>query len=125
MDRPTIVFLGIILSILLLLLFSMKTYTTWSTIDNDEETFVSLCQVHVQSDESNLFDDQTLLSLLAILKMHDFQIGQPVWGPANTRLYLCEHPLKAGLKQSTIDNEFNSILQSTRDSSKRYAWSCA
>ncbi|UJR14128.1 hypothetical protein I4U23_001122 [Adineta vaga] len=125
MERSSIILIGIISAIILLLLFPIKNHTTWSTDNEDAETSISLCQIHVQSDESNLFDDQILLALLATFKMHDFQIGQPVWGPSNTRLYLCEHPLKAGLKQSTIDNDLNSIIRNGGDASKRFAWSCA
>ncbi|CAF0988273.1 unnamed protein product [Rotaria sp. Silwood1] len=92
---------------------------------DDEEASVSLCQVHFQSDDSNGFEDQTLLTALAILKMHDFQIGQPVWVPSNALLYLCEHRLKSGLKQSVIDQELKTALKNSGTSSKRLVWSCA
>ncbi len=92
---------------------------------HDDETPVSLCQIHVQLDPSNTFDDRAVLALLAILKKHDFQIGQPVLGPSDTLLYLCEHRLKTGLKQGTIDKELNSIMKNSGASSQRLAWSCA
>jgi len=57
--------------------------------------------------------------------MNDFQIGQPVWGSSNTLIYLCEHSLKSGLKQSRIDQESNDILKNSGESSKRFTWSCA
>ncbi len=57
--------------------------------------------------------------------MNDFQIGQPVLGSSNTLIYLCEHPLKSGLKQSIIDQELNDILKNSGESSKRFTWSCA
>ena len=91
----------------------------------DEEASVSLCQVHAQFDKSNEFDDRLLLALLATLKMHDFQIGQPVWGSSEALLYLCEHRLKTGLKQSIIDKELNKVIKNIGASSKRVAWSCA
>ncbi|CAF1178574.1 unnamed protein product [Adineta steineri] len=97
----------------------------WLTEDEDNDISISLCQIHVQSDELDLFDDRVLLSLLSTLKMHDFQIGQPVWGPMNNRLYLCEHPLKAGLKQSIIDDEFKNIIRNHGESATRFTWSCA
>ena len=95
----------------------------WS--GDDDEALVSLCQVHVQSDGSDAFDDRTLLALLATFKMHDFQIRQPVWGPSNTLIYLCEHPLKLGLKQSTIDQDLTNVIKNSGGSSKRFTWSCA
>jgi hypothetical protein len=90
-----------------------------------EETSVTLCQVHVKYDQSYEFDDRALLSLLATLKMHDFQIGQPVWGSSDALLYLCEHRLKTGLKQSIIDQELNKAIKNNGASAKRVAWSCA
>jgi hypothetical protein len=59
--------------------------------------------------------------------MHDFQIGQPVSGPSDTLLYLCEHRLKTGLKQITIDKKLNTIIKNSGTSSslKRLVWSCA
>ncbi len=92
---------------------------------NDDETSVSVCHVHAQFGESDTFDDRKLLKLLAVFKMYDFQIGQPVWGPSNTLLYLCEHRLKTGLKQTTIDKELNNVIKTSGPSSKRIAWSCA
>ncbi|CAF4514122.1 unnamed protein product, partial [Rotaria sp. Silwood1] len=93
--------------------------------NDDEETTVSLCQIRVQFDGLNGFDDRTLLSLLATLKMHDFFIGQPVWGPLDTLLYLCEHRLKVGLKQSILDRELHNVIKNGPVSSGRLAWSCA
>ena len=90
-----------------------------------EEISVSLCQIHVQHDGSNTFDDRTILSLLAKLKMYDFQIYQPVWGPVDTLLYLCEHRLKTGVQQTIIDKELNNIIKQSTTSTKRLAWSCA
>ena len=90
-----------------------------------EDRSVSLCQVYVQYDPSNMFNDRVLLSLLATLKMHDFQIGQPVWGPADRLFYLCEHRLKTGLNQTILDKELNTILQKNGVTSKHYTWSCA
>lgn len=81
--------------------------------------------MHAQSDESNILNDRTLLALLATFKMHDFQIRQPVLGPSNTLIYLCEHPLKTGLKQSTIDQELNKVIKNDGELSKRFSWSCA
>ncbi len=92
---------------------------------HDDETSVSLCQIYVQYDASNAFDDRTLLSVLAILKMHDFQIGQPVWGPSDTFLYLCEHRLKTGLKQAILNQELNTVIKNSGSTSKHLAWSCA
>ncbi|CAF1014316.1 unnamed protein product [Rotaria sp. Silwood1] len=93
--------------------------------NDDEETTVSLCQIRIQFDGLNGFDDRTLLSLLATLKMHDFFIGQPVWGPLDTLLYLCEHRLKVGLKQSILDRELHNVIKNGPVSSGRLAWSCA
>jgi hypothetical protein len=91
----------------------------------NEDISVALCQVHARFDESDTFDDRTLLSLLATLKLHDFQIGQPVWGPSGSLLYLCEHRLKTGLKQSSLHQELHSVMKNSGASSKRVAWSCA
>ena len=57
--------------------------------------------------------------------MHDFFIGQPVWGPADTLLYLCEHRLKVGLKQTILDKELLNVIKHGPISSGRVAWSCA
>ncbi|UJR33038.1 hypothetical protein I4U23_020497 [Adineta vaga] len=92
---------------------------------DDEEATVSVCQIRVQLDGSYTFDDRLLLSVLARLKMHDFFIGQPVWGPPDTLFYLCEHRLKVGLKQTTIDKELYNVLKNSRISSGRLVWSCA
>jgi len=92
---------------------------------DDEEVTVSLCQIRAQFDDTDRFDDRTLLSLLATLKMHDFLIGQPVWGPSYTLLYLCEHRLKVGLKQSIIDRELHNVIKHSPVSSGRLAWSCS
>ncbi|CAF2586158.1 unnamed protein product [Rotaria sp. Silwood2] len=108
----------------ILLGFYLGRSTIVNKID-DQETSVSLCQLHFQLDESNGFDDETLLEALAILKMHDFQIGQPVWIPSNILLYLCEHRLKSGLKQSVIDQELKTVIKDSGISSKRLVWSCA
>ena len=86
---------------------------------------MSLCQVHAQWDESNPFDDHLLLALLATLKIHDFQIGHPVWGPSSTVFYLCEHRLKTGPKLSAIDQELTSTIKRHGTSPNRVAWSCA
>ncbi len=91
---------------------------------NDEEATVSLCQIRVQFDGSHEFDDRTLLSLLLTLKMHDFFIGQPVWGPSDTLLYLCEHRLKVGVRQSILDRELHNAIKHAPISSGRLAWSC-
>jgi len=91
----------------------------------DEETTVSLCQVRFQFDGSYGLDDRTLLSLLATLKMHDFYIGQPVWGPSDTLLYLCEHRLKGGFKQIILDKELHNVIKNAPISVGRLAWSCA
>lgn len=93
---------------------------------DDEETTISLCQIRVQFDsDSHNYDDRTLVSLLATLKMHDFLIGQPVWGAADTLLYLCEHRLKIGLKQSVIDRELFNVIKHGPSSTNRLAWTCA
>lgn len=86
---------------------------------------MSLCQIHFHFNGIDPFDDHALLSLLAVFKMNDFYIGQPVWGPEATLLYLCEHRLKLGLKQSTLEEELKSVLKATPLSSGRLAWSCA
>ena len=91
----------------------------------DEEATVSVCQIRVQLDGSYTFDDRTLLSILARLKMHDFSIGQPVWGPSDTVFYLCEHRLKVGLKQTILDKELHQVMKNIPISSGRLAWSCA
>jgi hypothetical protein len=57
--------------------------------------------------------------------MHDFQIGQPIWGPSNTLLYLCEHRLKTGLNQTIIEKELNAIVKNSGSASKHLGWSCA
>ena len=94
--------------------------------DDAEQSTVSLCQVRVQFDGTHEFDDRTLLALLSALKMHDFFIGQPVWGPADTLFYLCEHRLKIGLRQTILDKELRDVLKNTPGSSSaRLAWSCA
>jgi hypothetical protein len=59
------------------------------------------------------------------MKMRDFYIGQPVWGPADTLLYLCEHRLKVGFKQLTLDKELNHVMKNGPTSSNRVIWSCA
>jgi hypothetical protein len=46
-------------------------------------------------------------------------------GPSDTLLYLCEHRLKAGLKQTTIAKELNNIIKTSGTSSKHLNWSCA
>lgn len=97
----------------------------YSGITEEEETLVSLCQVHTQLDESHGFDDRTLLSLLAALKMHDFKIGQPVWGPSNTLMYLCEYRLKSGPKLTAIEQELKTVIKNNGASSKNLGWSCA
>ncbi|CAF3321551.1 unnamed protein product [Rotaria socialis] len=109
--------LGVVLAVYLL------RKSKENKIDN-EEASVSLCQVHAQLDEFDRFDDQTLLSVLAALKSHDFHIGQPVWGPSNNILYLCEHQLKAGLKHSIIDQELKTVLKNHGESRKHLAWTC-
>ena len=92
---------------------------------DDEETTVSLCQIRVQLDSSHEYDDRTLLSVLSTLKMHDFFIGQPVWGAPDMLLYLCEHRLKNGLKQSILDRELHNVIKNGPSLSGRLAWSCA
>lgn len=57
--------------------------------------------------------------------MNDFRIGQPVWGPANNLLYLCEHKLKVGLKHSMIDQELHAVMKEMGAAAKSIAWSCA
>jgi hypothetical protein len=91
----------------------------------EEESSVTLCQIRVQFAGSDGYDDRALLSLLAKLKHQDFFIGQPVWGPADTLLYLCEHRLKSGLKQSKIDKELNKVMKNSPVLSGRLAWTCA
>ncbi|CAF0746609.1 unnamed protein product [Rotaria sp. Silwood1] len=116
----------IIVSIVILIPLVLYSLTNNEVATNDdEETTVSLCQIRVQFDGLNGFDDRTLLSLLATLKMHDFFIGQPVWGPLDTLLYLCEHRLKVGLKQSILDRELHNVIKNGPVSSGRLAWSCA
>lgn len=92
---------------------------------DDEESTVSLCQVRVQFDGLHEFDDRTLLAVLSTLKTHDFFIGQPVWGPADTLIYLCEHRLKIGLRQTILDKELQNVIKNAPGSSGRLAWSCA
>ena len=94
-------------------------------IDDEDETSVSLCQIHARVDALEPFNDRTLLSLLVTLKMFDFQIRPPVRGPSDTLLYLCEHRLKAGPKQSSLARELNSIIRHDRVSSADLAWTCA
>jgi hypothetical protein len=91
---------------------------------DDDETSVSLCQVRARSDDSIIFEDQTLLSLLAVLKTNDFRIGQPVWGPSDTLLYLCEHHLKVGVKYTALNKELNAIIKYAGASSRYLAWTC-
>lgn len=91
----------------------------------DEESSVTLCQIRVQFAGSDGYDERTLLLLLAELKNQDFSIGQPVWGPADTLLYLCEHRLKAGLKQSKVDKELNRVIKNSPVLSGRLVWTCA
>ncbi|CAF1021658.1 unnamed protein product [Rotaria sordida] len=119
MQQPSNYAISITVVVILLALYLVRS-TIVNKIDGDK-TSISLCQVHFQLDESNGFDDEALLSALAILKMHDFQIGQPVWIPSNILLYLCEHRLKSGLKQSIIDQELKTVIKT----SKNLAWSCA
>jgi hypothetical protein len=90
----------------------------------DEETTVSICQIRVQFDGVHEFDDRTLLGLLSTLKMHDFLIGQPVWGPTDTLLYLCEHRLKGGFRLALLDRELNNVIKNSPISSGRLAWTC-
>ena len=104
--------------------FSFSISADLPSLD-DEESTVSLCQVRVQFDGSHEFDDRTLLSVLSTLKTHDFFIGQPVWGPADTLLYLCEHRLKVGLRQTILDKELHNVIKNAPGSSGRLAWSCA
>ena len=92
-------------------------------LDGDD-TSVSLCQVRARSDDAIIFEDQALLSLLSVLKMNDFRIGQPVWGPSDTLLYLCEHRLKVGVKHATLDKELNAIIKYAGASSRYLAWTC-
>ena len=106
------------------IVFFLKILADFGGIGEEEAT-VSLCQIRVQFDGSHEFDDQTLLSLLSTLKMHDFFIGQPVWGPSDTLLYLCEHRLKVGFRQSILDRELHNVIKNARISSGRLAWSCA
>ncbi|CAF0911870.1 unnamed protein product [Adineta ricciae] len=108
-----------IVFILLLISYSLRSNP------GDEETTVSVCQIRVELDGSHTFDDRTLLSMLARLKIHDFSIGQPVWGPSDTVLYLCEHRLKVGLKQTILDKELHQVMKNIPVSSGRLAWSCA
>lgn len=93
-------------------------------IEEVEEPSVNLCQVHVQYLGSEFPDDRTVLTILAQLKMFDFKIGQPVWGPAETLLYLCEHQLKCGMKQSKLDQELYKIVKSSALPSTRVSWTC-
>ncbi|CAF0949900.1 unnamed protein product [Rotaria sordida] len=124
-NRRQLPYKTIIVSIIVLILLVLYSLTDNAGENNDEEITVSLCQIHVQIDGSDGFDDRTLLSLLATLKMHDFFIGQPVWGPSNTLLYLCEHRLKIGVKQSILDRELHNTIKNGPILSGRFAWSCA
>lgn len=90
-----------------------------------EEATVSVCQIRVHVETTYSFDDRTLVALLAKLKAYDFQIGQPVWGSADTLLYLCEHRLRGGMKQVTVDRELNNVIKNGPYSSGRLVWSCA
>ncbi|CAF0940907.1 unnamed protein product [Adineta ricciae] len=112
-----------IVCILLLISYSLRS--TDLLDPGDEEATVSVCQIRMQLDGSYTFDDRTLLSMLARLKIHDFSIGQPVWGPSDTVLYLCEHRLKVGLKQTILDKELHQVMKNIPISSGRLAWSCA
>ena len=94
-------------------------------VEEVEEPSVSLCQVHVQYLGAESPDDRAILSVLAQLKTFDFKIGQPVWGPAETLVYLCEHRLKAGVKQAKIDQELYKIVKGIALPSTRVSWACA
>ena len=94
-------------------------------IEEVEEPSVSLCQIHVQYLGSEYPDDRSVLSVLSQLKMFDFKIGQPVWGPAETLLYLCEHQLKSGVKQTKLDQELYKIVKTFALPSTRVSWTCA
>ncbi|CAM2707193.1 unnamed protein product [Rotaria socialis] len=87
---------AVIVSIVILILLISYSLRSSNDVEvNDEERNITLCQIRAQFDGSDGFDDRTLLSLLAELKMQDFLIGQPVWGPLDTLIYLCEHRLKS------------------------------
>ncbi|CAF0769716.1 unnamed protein product [Adineta ricciae] len=120
---PNKVIITSIVCILLLISYSLRS--TDLLDPGDEEATVSVCQIRMQLDGSYTFDDRTLLSMLARLKIHDFSIGQPVWGPSDTVLYLCEHRLKVGLKQTILDKELHQVMKNIPISSGRLAWSCA
>lgn len=94
-------------------------------IEEVEEALVSLCQIHVQYLGAEFPDDRTILSVLAQLKAFDFKIGQPVWGPTETLVYLCEHRLNSGVKQTKIDQELHRIVKSLALPSTRVSWTCA
>ncbi|CAF1053000.1 unnamed protein product [Adineta steineri] len=116
------IIIGIIILILLIL------YATRNTIIEEtevEEPSVSLCHIRYQYDGSYGFDDRTLLILLATLKMHDFIIGQPLWGSSDTLLYLCEHRLKVGLKQTLLDRVLHNVIKNGPSSAGHLTWSCA
>lgn len=57
--------------------------------------------------------------------MNDFLIGQPIWGPSDTLIYLCEHRLKIGVLQLKLDKKLNNVVNTMADSSTNITWSCA
>ena len=91
---------------------------------DEDHSSVSLCQIRVQFDGSTAFDDHTLLLILSTLKMYDFHLGQPTWGPSDVLIYLCEHQLKTGLHRSILNREFNTILNKAGPSSRSLTWTC-
>ncbi|CAF3191605.1 unnamed protein product [Rotaria socialis] len=117
---------AVIVSIVILILLISYSLRSSNDVEvNDEERNITLCQIRAQFDGSDGFDDRTLLSLLAELKMQDFLIGQPVWGPLDTLIYLCEHRLKVGLKLSKLERALHNVIRNGRESSTHLAWSCA
>lgn len=92
---------------------------------DEEEATVNLCQVHVHYLGSDSYDDQGVLAVLSKLKMFDFKIGQPTWGPGETLMYLCEHRLKSGAKRTKINQELSKTLKSMSIPLARVTWTCA
>ncbi|CAF1367924.1 unnamed protein product [Rotaria magnacalcarata] len=117
---------AIIASIVILILLISYSLRGSNEVEvNDKERNISLCQIRARFDGLDGFDDRTLLLLLAELKMQDFLIGQPVWGPLDTLIYLCEHRLKVGLKLSKLEAALHKVIINGPESSTHLAWSCA
>ena len=113
---------NLVFSVLALLLVS---YTVRNNMSSSDDRSVSICHVYARYNLAEQFDDRRLLSLLSKFKMLDFHIGQPILSSNNGLLYLCEHRLKTGIKQTILDNELNDIMQTNTIIFKHLSWTCA